>query len=82
MWKCGNGCCLCGIHPFENFKVSGPRVQTFCIEKDSHNYGNHLTCKHLKMMLFYSKTKKIKYFLDPPPKKKRRRDTNGRDMAS
>ena len=24
-------------------------------------------CKYLKMMLFKSKTKKIKYFLDPPP---------------
>ena len=26
-------------------------------------------CKYLKMMLFKSKTKKIKYFLDPPPPK-------------
>ena len=35
------------------------------------------------MMLFYSETKEIKYFLDPPPKKKKRlRDTNGRDMAT
>ena len=30
------------------------------------------------MMLFYSKTKKIKYFLD----KKKRRDTNGHDIAT
>ena len=31
------------------------------------------------MMLCYSKTRKIKYFLDPPPpKKKRLNDTNGR----
>ena len=30
------------------------------------------------MMVFYSETKKIKYFLDPPPPKKRRMDTNGR----
>ena len=34
------------------------------------------------MMLFYSKTKKIKYFIDPPPKKKRLRDKNVRDMAT
>ena len=33
------------------------------------------------MMLFYFKTKKIKYFLDPPPKKGAK-DTNGRNMAS
>ena len=33
------------------------------------------------MMLFYSKTRKIKYFLDPPPKK-RLRDTNCHDMAT
>ena len=31
------------------------------------------------MMLFYSKTRKIKYFLDPPPPK-RLRDTNDGDM--
>ena len=30
-------------------------------------------------MLFYSKTRKIKYFWDPPPTK-RLRDTNVRDM--
>ena len=35
------------------------------------------------MMLCYSKTRKIKYFLDPPPsKKKRLKDTNGRDMST
>ena len=37
------------------------------------------------MMHFYSKTRKIKYFLDPPQKKKkeeRLRDTNDRDMAT
>ena len=36
------------------------------------------------MMLFYSKIRKIKYFLDPPPpkKKKRLKDTNGRDMST
>ena len=34
------------------------------------------------MILFYSETKKIKYFLDPPPPQKRRRDANGRDMAT
>ena len=35
------------------------------------------------MMLYYSKTRKIKYFLDPPPpKKKRLKDTNGRDMST
>ena len=33
------------------------------------------------MMLCYSKTSKIKYFLDPPPKK-RLNDTNGRDMST
>ena len=33
------------------------------------------------MMLCYSKTRKIKYFLDPPPKKKRLKDTNDRDMS-
>ena len=33
------------------------------------------------MMLCYSKTRKIKYFLDPPPKKKLK-DTNGRDMST
>ena len=32
------------------------------------------------MMLCYSKTRKIKYFLDPPPPKKRLKDMNGRDM--
>ena len=31
------------------------------------------------MMLYYSKTMKIKYFLDPP---KRLKDTNGRDMST
>ena len=39
-------------------------------------------CKYLKMMLFNSETKKIKYFLDTPPPKKRLRDTNGRYMAT
>ena len=34
------------------------------------------------MMLFYSKIRKIKYFLDPPPPKKRLKDTNGRDMST
>ena len=34
------------------------------------------------MMLYYSKTRKIKYFLDPPPKKKRLKDTNGHDMST
>ena len=34
------------------------------------------------MMLCYSKTRKIKYFLDPPPKKKRFKDTNCRDMST
>ena len=34
------------------------------------------------MMLCYSKTRKIKYFLDPPPQKKRLKDTNGRDMST
>ena len=33
------------------------------------------------MMLCYSKTRNIKYFLDPPPKK-RLKDTNGRDMST
>ena len=33
------------------------------------------------MMLYYSKTRKIKYFLDPPPKK-RLKDTNCRDMST
>ena len=35
-------------------------------------YGCHLTCKYIQMMLCYSKTRKIKYFLDPPPKKAHR----------
>ena len=34
------------------------------------------------MMLCYSKTRRIKYFLDPPPQKKRLKDTNGRDMST
>ena len=34
------------------------------------------------MMLCYSKTRKIKYFLDPPPPKKRLKDTNGRDTST
>ena len=35
------------------------------------------------MMLCYSKTRKIKYFLEPPPPpKKRLKDTNGRDMST
>ena len=34
------------------------------------------------MMHFCSKTRKIKYFLDPPPPKKRLRDMNGCDMAT
>ena len=25
-------------------------------------------CKYIEMMLYYSKTRKIKYFLDPPKK--------------
>ena len=34
------------------------------------------------MMLFHSKTRKIKYFLDPPPPpKKRLKDTNDRDYV-
>ena len=33
------------------------------------------------MMLCYSKTRKMKNFLDPPPKK-RLKDTNGCDMAT
>ena len=34
------------------------------------------------MMLCYSKTRKIKYFLDPPPSKKTLKNTNGRDMST
>ena len=34
------------------------------------------------MMLYYSKIRKIKYFLDPPPQKKGLKDTNGRDMST
>ena len=35
------------------------------------------------MMLCYSKTRKIKYFLDPPPpKQKGLKDTNCRDMST
>ena len=34
------------------------------------------------MMLCYSKTRKIKYFLDPPPPKKRLKDTNDCDMST
>ena len=37
------------------------------------------------MMLYYSKTRKIKYFLDPPPPPpppQRLKDTKGRDMAT
>ena len=34
------------------------------------------------MMLCYSKTRKMKYILDPPPPKKRLKDTNGRDMST
>ena len=32
------------------------------------------------MMLYYSKTRKIKYFLDPP--QKRLKDTNGHNMST
>ena len=60
------------------FKMNGPRVQTFCIEKDS--------CKYLYMMLFFPKQRRLKYFLSPHIKQKhnktkRRMDTNGSDMA-
>ena len=34
------------------------------------------------MMLCYSKTREMKYFLDPPPPKKRLKDTNDRDMST
>ena len=34
------------------------------------------------MMLCYSKTRKIKYILDPPPPKKRLKDTNSGDMST
>ena len=39
------------------------------------------------MMLCYSKTRKMKYFLDPPPPpppppRQRLKDTNGRDMST
>ena len=34
------------------------------------------------MMLCYSKTRQIKYFLDPPPSPKRLKDTNGRYMST
>ena len=36
------------------------------------------------MMLCYSKTRNIKYFLDPPPPPppQRLKDTNGRDMST
>ena len=37
------------------------------------------------MMLCYSKTRKIKYFMDPPQNKnknKRLKDTNGHDMST
>ena len=34
------------------------------------------------MMLCYSKTRKIKYFLNPPPPKKRLKDTHCRDMST
>ena len=36
------------------------------------------------MTLCYSKTRKIKYFLNtpPPPPKKRLKDTNGRDIST
>ena len=34
------------------------------------------------MMLCYSKTRKIKYFLAPPPPNKRLKDTNGCDMST
>ena len=34
------------------------------------------------MMLCYSKTRKIKYFLDPPPPQKKLKDTNGSDMCT
>ena len=33
------------------------------------------------MMLYHSKTRKIKYFLDTPPPKKRLKDTNDRDYV-
>ena len=34
------------------------------------------------MMPCYSKTRKIKYFLDPPPFQKRLKDMKGRDMST
>ena len=39
-------------------------------------------CKYIQMMLCYSKTRKIKYFLTPPPPKKSLKDTNGRDVST
>ena len=36
--------------------------------------------KYIQIMLCYSKTRKIKYFLDPPPQ--RLKGTNDRDMST
>ena len=52
-------------------KCDGPRFQTFCNDKLS--YERYLTCKYLKMMHFYSETRKMKYLLDPPPSKRGQR---------
>ena len=39
--------------------MSGPRVQTFCMEKKTRTW---------QMMLFYSETRKIRYFFGYPKK--------------
>ena len=60
-----------------NIKVSGPRVQTFCIEKDSHM--NAISCVN-DAFLFQNKENKILF--GPPQKEKKRKDTNGHNIAT
>ena len=50
------------------FKVNGPHVQTFCIEKNSHMEQFNVEIPFNDAILFQNKEKEI--LLDPPPKKK------------
>ena len=82
MQLCGKGATHRSVHIIgrseHKFKLSGPRVQTFCVEKKATHiwtpFNTDLTCKY-DAFLFRNKENKI-LFGPPPPK--RRKDTNGR----
>ena len=64
-----------------HLKMSGLRVQTFCIEKDS-NMDAIKRVNTFKCYFSY-RNKDNKILLGPPPPhQKRRRDTKGRDVAT